>query len=213
MKLLIASRNHHKIREIRAIFNVPTVDMVGLEEFPDMPAVDEDGQTFHANAVKKAVTIALAARVWTLADDSGLEVDDLGGGPGVHSARYAGEPVNHAANNAKLLAALAGQVVRTARFQCVVALASADGKAQIVEGTCAGRIIHEDRGAQGFGYDPLFVPNGYDQTFAEMEPSLKNQLSHRARALRQACELWGGMLSQSASSWPSCRQPRPSRAE
>ncbi|MBU4200326.1 MAG: RdgB/HAM1 family non-canonical purine NTP pyrophosphatase [Verrucomicrobia bacterium] len=212
MKLLIASRNRHKIEEIRAILNLPAVDLADIEAFPNLPEVVEDGHTFQSNAVKKAVTLALMARVWTLADDSGLEVDALTGAPGVQSARYAGEPVNYEANNVKLLEALRDHEVRTARFRCVVALASADGRAQIVDGTCAGKIIHECRGTGGFGYDPLFVPDGYDQTFAEMDPSLKNQLSHRARALKQARELWGELLASAAPSWPSFRKPRPPRA-
>ena len=213
MKLLIASRNRHKIEEIRAILNLPAVDLVDIEAFSNLPEVVEDGQTFQANAVKKAVMLALSARVWTLADDSGLEVDALGGDPGVYSARYAGESVNYAANNAKLLQAMADQPVRTARFRCVIALASADGRAQIAEGVCEGQIIHAERGNQGFGYDPLFVPSGYDQTFAEMDAALKNQLSHRARALKQARERWGEILLQSVPSWPSRRKPRPPCAQ
>jgi XTP/dITP diphosphohydrolase len=208
MKLLIASRNRHKLEEIRAIFRLPAVELVGVDDFPGLPEVIEDGQSFQANAVKKAMLTALAAKTWALADDSGLEVDALDGAPGVHSARYAGEPVNYAANNEKLLKALAGQTKRAARFRCVVALASADGRAQIVEGACEGKIIHECRGQHGFGYDPLFVPDGYEQTLAEMEPSLKNQLSHRARALQRARELWGLMLGQAEPAWPSRRIPR-----
>lgn len=203
MKLLIASRNRHKIEEIRAIFQLPSVSLVGLDDFPGLPEVVEDGTTFHANAVKKAVLLAMAARRWTLADDSGLEVDALSGEPGVHSARYAGEPVNYAHNNEKLLRALAGQEQRAARFRCVVALAGPDGRAQIAEGSCEGQIGCECRGRQGFGYDPLFIPEGHDQTFAEMDAALKNRLSHRARALQSAMELWGEMLTQPAPAWPA----------
>ena len=211
MKILIASRNRHKLEEIRAIFRLPAVELVAADDFPGLPEVVEDGRTFPANAVKKAMLLALAARVWTLADDSGLEVDALEGAPGVHSARYAGEPVDYQANNAKLLAAMREQVVRTARFRCVVALADASGRAQIAEGTCEGRIIHEARGTQGFGYDPLFVPDGYELTFAEMDAELKNKLSHRARALKRAREIWGGMLTQALPAWPACRTPRAAR--
>ncbi len=209
MKLLIASRNRHKIEEIRAIFRLPFVDLVGLEDFPDLPEVVEDGLTFHANAVKKAVSLAMMAQVWTLADDSGLEVDVLAGEPGVYSARYAGEPVNYTANNDKLLRALTGREQRVARFRCVMALADSDGRAQITEGVCEGRIIEECRGHQGFGYDPLFIPDGHEQTFAEMDAELKNGLSHRARALTRARELWGEMLMQAVPAWPSRRMPRP----
>ncbi len=213
MRLLIASRNPHKLGEIRAIFSLPAVELVEPAAFPGLPEVVEDGRTFPANAVKKAVFLALAARAWTLADDSGLEVDALDGAPGVCSARYAGEPADYQANNAKLLAALREQKVRTARFRCVVALADATGRAQIAEGTCEGRIIHEPRGTRGFGYDPLFVPDGYEQTFAEMDAELKNRLSHRARALQRAREIWGAMLTQSVPAWPACRVPRPCRRE
>lgn len=207
MKLLIASRNKHKLEEIRTIFDIPDMILVGANEIPSLPEVVEDGSSFHANAVKKAVTLAMCAHLWTLADDSGLEVDALGGAPGVHSARYAGEPVDYAANNAKLLKELAGVTLRAARFWCVVALASPAGRAQIVEGKCEGKIIHETRGQAGFGFDPLFVPAGYEQTFAEMSPSLKNQISHRGRALQQAKEKWHAILASGENDWPRIISP------
>ncbi len=206
MKLLIASRNSNKIAEIHAIFDLPTIELISLRDRPDWPEVVEDGRTFQANAVKKAVSLALAGRCWALADDSGLEVDALDGLPGVQSARYAGEPVNPTANNTKLLKALQGQQQRQARFQCVLALANAEGRAQIVEGTCSGRIIHECRGSGGFGYDPLFVPDGHTQTFAEMAAELKNQISHRARALCLARQQWGEMLSRASQVWLARRE-------
>lgn len=202
MKLLIASRNIHKIREIRAIFHLDSLEIIGADDLPDLPDVIEDGQTFQSNAIKKAVTLALSSKLWTLADDSGLEVDVLGGAPGVCSARYAGEHGNYAANNAKVLKELEGKTIRTARFCCVVALSSPSGRAQTVEGICRGRLIHEERGAHGFGYDPLFVPDDYSLTFSELVPSIKNQISHRARALKKAMELWGEMLILSVSDWP-----------
>lgn len=202
MKLLIASRNPHKVNEIRAIFNVPGLEILGAADRPDWPDVQEDGATFQANAVKKAISLALAARLWTLADDSGLEVAALNNAPGVRSARYAGEPADYAANNAKLLQALEGLTMRAAHFRCVVALSSPAGRAQIVEGLCEGDLITETRGAQGFGYDPLFVPRGYCQTFAEMDPELKNQISHRAKALQLALQYWGEILRQGCPDWP-----------
>ena len=202
MKLMIASRNSHKIEEIKAIFQLPSVEWLGLDSFPPVPDVVEDGKTFDANAVKKAVTLALQFRVWALADDSGLEVDALAGAPGVYSARYAGEQCDYAANNTKLLQALQGCSERSARFRCVVALAAPDGRAQLVEGICAGRITEEVLGQHGFGYDPVFIPQGYEQTFAEMEPALKNSISHRARALARARDAWGAMLSQADPVWP-----------
>lgn len=211
MKLLIASRNHHKLTEIRAIFNLPGLEVVGAHEIAGLPEVIEDGKTFQANAVKKAVSLALATRLWSLADDSGLEVEALNGEPGVQSARYAGEPVSYAANNAKLLRLLENQENRVARFICVVALASPSGRAQLVEGICQGRILCESRGEQGFGYDPLFVPDNYEQTFAQMDAALKNQISHRAMALKRAMQMWSELLGQSAADWPARRVPKQKR--
>jgi len=208
MKLLIASRNPHKLAEIRAIFHLPGLEIAGAHEIAGLPEVIEDGQTFHANAVKKAVSLALLTKLWTLADDSGLEVEALNGEPGVYSARYAGEPANYAANNAKLLHLLENQERRAARFICVVALSSPGGRAQIVEGICQGRILHESCGEQGFGYDPLFVPDSYEQTFAQMDAALKNQISHRARALKLALQTWSELLGQSAADWPPRRPKR-----
>lgn len=203
MKLLIASRNPDKIAEIADVLKMPALELTWLTAGDGLPEVEEDGDTFQVNAIKKAVTIALAARLWTLADDSGLEVDALGGVPGVRSARYAGRQGDYAANNARLLRELAGIENRSARFRCVIALASPSGRAQIVEGVCEGRILEQERGSGGFGYDPLFVPNGYDRTFAEMDSAVKNSISHRARALCRAREAWGAVLSGSRPDWPA----------
>jgi len=208
MKLLIASRNPHKLAEIRAIFNLPGMEIIGAHEIEDLPEIIEDGRTFQANAVKKAVSLAMLTKLWTLADDSGLEVDALNGEPGVYSARYAGEPSNYAANNAKLLSLLENQEHRTARFICVVALSSPSGRAQIVEGICQGRILRESHGEQGFGYDPLFVPDNYEQTFAQMDAALKNRISHRATALKRAMQTWSELLAQPAADWPAQRTKR-----
>ena len=194
MKLLIATGNLHKLREIREILAVSSLDLAGLEDFPLLPEVVEDGDTFQANARKKAVTLALATGLWTLGDDSGLEVDALGGEPGVRSARYAGEPVDYAANNTKLLRALARVSNRKARFRCVMALSDPRGRSEVVEGTCEGHIIQECRGLAGFGYDPLFVPDGHEQTFAEMDGELKNRISHRSMALSRAAEAWSAVF-------------------
>lgn len=201
MKLLIATRNSHKLREIKDILAIPSLELVSLDDFPDTPEVVEDASTFAKNAVKKAVTVAIFTRMWTMADDSGLEVDALNGAPGVRSARYAGEPVSYPANNAKLLKELANAQNRKARFRCVIALASPSGRCQIVDGACEGRIIETSRGMNGFGYDPLFVPDGYEQTFAEMDNETKNRISHRALALAHAREKWGEWLSGDAPPW------------
>jgi len=196
MRLLIATRNAHKLREIREIFCAPGLELLGADEAGSLPDVVEDRDTFEANAVKKAAVLAGASGMFTLADDSGLEVACLGGRPGVYSARYAGEPVDYAANNRKLLEEMQGAEDRSARFRCVVALAEPGGPAETVAGVCPGRICEALRGAEGFGYDPLFVPEGYDQTFAEMPASLKNRISHRAAALRAAAAKWDGRLAE-----------------
>src|ERR1035437_8342293 len=205
MKLLIASRNPHKLAEIRAIFNLPGMEIVGAHEIEGLPEVIEDGRTFQANAVKKAVSLAMLTKLWTLADDSGLEVDALDGDPGVYAARFAGDSANYVANKVKLLSRLEQQAHRVARFICVVALSSPSGRAQIVEGICQGRILRESRGEQGFGYDPLFVPDTYEQTFAQMDAKLKNQISHRAVALKRAMQTWSELLGQSSADWPAHR--------
>lgn len=190
MRLLVATRNLHKLREIREILYVPGLEVVDLSAFPDAPDVVEDGATFEANAAKKAVTLCRATGLWALADDSGLEVDALGGQPGVYSARFAGEPVDYAANNTKLLRCLAGVTDRRARFRCAIALARPGAAVETVEAACEGAIISELRGANGFGYDPLFVPAGYRETFAEMASETKNRISHRGRALALARARW-----------------------
>jgi len=218
--LLIATRNPHKVEEIRAILG-EQFRFLTLQSFPDAPEVLEDMPTFSGNATKKAVQLAkwLAGtpnqerqmgqgRLFVLADDSGLEVDALGGAPGVHSARFAaldtGAPGNSptAENNAKLLRLLqsAPPSKRTARFHCAVALATvpqsqpestspvcyadeSELSTELFDGVCEGHIVSEPRGNGGFGYDPLFVPTGYEQTFGELPEAVKNQLSHRAKAL------------------------------
>ena len=207
MNLLVASRNKHKLEEIRAIFNLPELVLVGAGEMPGLPEVVEDGSSFQVNAIKKAVTLAMRAHMWAIADDSGLEVDALGGAPGIHSARYAGEPVDYAANNAKLLNEMEGITLRSARFRCVVALSSPSGRAQIVEAKCEGKIITELRGKEGFGFDPLFVPDGYEETFAEMKADLKNSISHRAEAFRLARDNWGFILAKDEADWPRVLTP------
>lgn len=194
MKLVIATRNIHKLEEIRAIFDFKSLEVLSAFDFPHIPDVIEDGDTLEANAEKKAVEIAQATGCWALADDSGLEVAALGGAPGVYSARYAGECCNYADNNDKLLRELAGQPDRTAQFRTVVALSDPDGGVQTVVGECPGVIIEELRGTNGFGYDPLFVPDGYSETFAELDADVKNRISHRARALHRAHKAWAGII-------------------
>ncbi len=199
MNVLVATRNAHKLEEIRQIFALPGLQLLAADEVPGLPEdVVEDAETFEGNALKKARELCAASGLWTLADDSGLEVRALGNAPGVYSARYAGEPCSHPANNAKLLRELAGVTDRRARFRCAIALCAPDGREWTVDGRCTGEILHESRGSNGFGYDPLFVPDGYVQTFAELDSATKNAISHRGAALRRAAEVWRELLTAPA---------------
>jgi XTP/dITP diphosphohydrolase len=204
--LFIATRNRHKVGEIRALLG-GQFHFLTLNDFPPAPKVVEDAETFAGNATKKAGELArwlatvprLTAHdspVHVLADDSGLEVDALNGAPGVHSARFAApdktENSSDADNNAKLLRLLEPVPAekRTARFRCVIALVevhppSAVHPPRLADGVCGGKIIFAPRGQNGFGYDPLFVPDGFTLTFAELGEAIKNTLSHRAKALQQ----------------------------
>lgn len=187
MKLVVATSNSHKVREIREILNPLGIEVVSAAEAGGMPDVVEDGATFEENAVKKAQAGARAFHCPVMADDSGLEVFALDGAPGVHSARYAGEGGNDGRNLAKLLRNLDGADDRRARFVCVIAVAEADGTIRgCVRGEVYGRIAEAPRGDGGFGYDPGFIPDGYDRTFGELPAEVKNGLSHRARALQAA---------------------------
>ncbi|MGI6549780.1 MAG: XTP/dITP diphosphatase [Syntrophomonadales bacterium] len=187
-RLVIASRNEKKKRELLQIIEGLELDVVTLNEYPNAPEVEEDGLTFRENAIKKAREIAQFTGCVTLADDSGLEVDALGGRPGVYSARFAGEPSNDERNNQKLLEMLQGVPApeRGARFRCVIAIAFPDGRIETAEGTCEGQIGFTPGGLGGFGYDPLFIPDGFNQTFAELSPEVKNRISHRGKALQEA---------------------------
>lgn len=191
-RLVCATRNPGKLRELRALLaGIEDLALVGLDELPSAPVVVEDGDTFEANAVRKAIEIARATGMMALADDSGLEVDSLGGGPGTRSARFAGEGASDADNNAKLVAALRGvpEHARTARYRVVLAFADPMGTlgAQVhtEEGACAGRIRLDPAGSGGFGYDPHFVPDGFDRTMAELSADEKNRISHRGEAARR----------------------------
>ncbi len=196
MKLLIATRNRHKLDEIRQIFKLDNLELVAADDVEGLPEdVVEDADTFEGNALKKARTLSLASGLWTMADDSGLEVDALDMAPGVYSARYAGEECDYAANNAKLLRELEGVENRSARFRCVIALCAPDGQEWTVSGVCEGSIGYVPRGVNGFGYDPLFIPKGYNQSFAELESMVKNGMSHRGNALAKAAEQWINMFS------------------
>ncbi len=204
MDLMVASRNPGKLKEVESFFCDRGIGDLTLRMLPDeFPEIEEDAATFAGNAIKKAVVAAITTRRWCLADDSGLEVDALDGAPGVRSARYAGASRDDEANNRKLLRELSDCQRRTARFRCVLALSAPSGKAQIVEGECAGYIAVAPCGDQGFGYDPLFIPEGYDRTMAELGYPVKNRISHRAGALRQAVERWRSILKLQPPDWPA----------
>ncbi len=193
MRLLLASRNAKKRAELELVLRALAVQIVTPDEVGGIPPVDEDQPTFALNAAKKAASAAGAAGMWALADDSGLEVDALGGAPGVRSARYAGEPADDARNNARLLRALEGVGAerRGARFVCALALARPDGSIALeVGGQVRGRILEAPRGAAGFGYDPLFLLDeaalpSSGRAFAELTGVEKSAVSHRGRALRE----------------------------
>jgi len=182
-KIILATRNPGKVREIEAILHGLNIKLISLAKVPDMPEVVEDGATLEENALKKAAQIFEASSIPALADDSGLEVFALDMQPGVYSARYAGENVSYDQNNKKLLTVLKGvpTIQRSARFRCVAAFVDASTQ-KTTEGICRGSIIHELRGTGGFGYDPLLAPEGFTQTFAELPASIKNSMSHRAQA-------------------------------
>jgi len=192
MELLLASTNAHKLDELSTMLAPMGVRVLTPDDAGGLPHVEEDGETFQANARKKAISAARASGNWALADDSGLEVDALDDDPGVFSARYAGEGSTDAENNAKLLAKLAKvpDSERQARFVCALCLARPDGTpAAELEGVAHGEILHAPRGTGGFGYDPLFVfvEPGFPATgkaFAELSPTEKSEVSHRGRALR-----------------------------
>ena len=187
MKLLVATGNPGKLKEIRRLLEDSPIDVVGLDAYPDLPEVVEDGDTFEANARKKALEMAAATGCLTLADDSGLVVDFLDGAPGVISARYAGEDGDDEANNRKLM--LQMQDVpddkRQAAFHCVMALAEPDGRCRTFDGIITGLLLREPRGEGGFGYDPYFLVPEYGKTTAELPLDIKNRISHRGNALRK----------------------------
>jgi len=184
-RILIATGNPGKLREIQAVFADVPVAWCTLGDLPAMPEAVEDGATFEANADKKALHYASLSALWTLADDSGLVVDALGGAPGVRSARYSPSG-RDPDNNRKLVAELAGvpQAQRTARFVCCVALARPGAVLARARGTFEGQVIDTPRGANGFGYDPHFWLPELERTSAELEPTHKNRISHRGNALR-----------------------------
>ncbi|MBN1871275.1 MAG: XTP/dITP diphosphatase [Candidatus Omnitrophica bacterium] len=186
--IVIATRNAGKVKEINAILRGMNATVYSLRDFGDTPEIVEDGKTFEENASKKARIISQCTNKLTIADDSGLEVDFLGGRPGVRSSRFAGEDGDYLKNNKLLLRLMDGvpNYKRGARFVCVISIAQKGKILEVVRGTCTGRIALKMRGKTGFGYDPLFIDPKTNKTFAELGPRAKNRISHRYRALKKA---------------------------
>jgi XTP/dITP diphosphohydrolase len=200
MKIVVATTNKNKLRELKELLKGLDVQILSLMDFPDCPPVVEDGESFAENALKKAQTICAHTGLLTIADDSGLEVDCLEGRPGIFSARYAGEGADDRKNHEKLLQEMKGiaPANRDALFRCVLAIAAPSGQKRIVEGEYRGVIITEPRGENGFGYDPVFLDTTSGLTFAEMTPEQKNQISHRARALHELVKILPDFLNASS---------------
>jgi len=188
LKLVVATRNKDKLREIKEILKGLDLEISSLLDYPVSPRIVENGKTFKENAAKKAMAVSRFTKALTMGEDSGLCVEALHGRPGVYSSRFAGNSKDDAKNNRKLLKLLsdlpAGK--RKAYYFCAVALADKDGLVKITEGRCSGRIGLEMKGHSGFGYDPLFVIPGYKKTFAELGEKIKHKMSHRYRALEKA---------------------------
>lgn len=197
MKIVIATTNQNKLRELKELLRDLPVEVLSLRDFPACPAVEEDGKSFAENALKKARAICAHTGMVTIADDSGLEVDCVSGRPGIYSARYAGDGADDRENYKKLLREMQGvkPEERGARFCCVLAIVSPAGTEKVVAGEYRGVIITEPRGGNGFGYDPVFLDTASGLTFAEMEPAQKNKISHRSRALHELLQILPDILS------------------
>jgi XTP/dITP diphosphohydrolase len=193
--LVLASRNAGKTREIRELLRDFSIEIKNLDDFGSIPPIEEDGITFDDNAYKKAALTAKVLGVPALADDSGLEVDALGGRPGVHSARYAGSNATDKENNAKLSREMKGKTDRAATFVCVISIAVPSGVALTYEGRCEGLIAEAPAGDNGFGYDPLFYYPPLNKTFAQLSSEEKNEISHRGRALLELKEEFDKVLT------------------
>ncbi len=186
-QLVVATHNRDKVREISALLSGLGVEVLTLDSYPQIGPIVEDADTLEGNALLKAAAVGRATGLPSLGDDTGLEVHSLYGEPGVYSSRYSGEHATYADNVAKLLVSMKAFPPRRrgARFRCVLAFAAPGRSPQTVEGVCRGTILEKPRGTGGFGYDPVFLPAGYEKTLAEMDLSLKNSISHRGRAMRE----------------------------
>ncbi len=198
MKIVLATRNMGKIKEIKDILTNLDLEILTLNEFPEIPPPVEDGKDFEENALKKAKFVANYLNMPALADDSGIEVEALNKRPGILSARYAGEDATDEENNGKLLKELEGIPFekRRASYRCVIALVLPSGREEIIEGSCYGFIALEPKGSEGFGYDPLFYVPEYGKTMAELPLEIKNRISHRGRAMAKLKEKLVEILSR-----------------
>ena len=204
-RLVLATRNPGKVREIAAIYDHLGIAWQSLGDFPEIGELAEAGLTYAENAAAKARTVSVASRLPALADDSGVEIDALDGAPGIHSARFLGRRATDAERNIRILSLLEDvpDGRRTARYRAAVAVALPAGSVRVFEGTCEGRIARTPRGNMGFGYDPIFVPEGEGRTMAELPADLKNRISHRARALQAAAPYVAEVLRRGGKDRPT----------
>lgn len=186
-KIVLASKNPHKFKEVQQILQPLGIEVLSARDFSHLEDVEEDADTLEGNALKKARYVAKETDLPALSDDTGLEVDALNGAPGVYSARYAGENASYEDNVGKLLDEMEGVSDRAAKFRTVMAMVS-DKSEYTFEGVCEGIITTKPKGDKGFGYDPVFQPEGYNQTFAELDSSIKNEISHRGKAVQKFIE-------------------------
>ncbi len=202
--VVLATRNRGKVRELQALLADLPVRACTLDEFPDVPVIPETGETFEANAREKADLVARLTGRITVADDSGLEIDVLGGAPGVRSATFLGPTATDEDRNLWVLGKLRGmpEGLRTARYRAVLAVASPDGSIRTFEGICDGRIADAPRGHDGFGYDPIFLVPAYGRTMAELPPDIKNRISHRGKAVDAARAYMAALVRGAAEDPP-----------
>ncbi len=195
-KIVLASRNNHKLKELKYFLQGLPLEVLSVDDYPDIPHLIEDGATFRENALRKAHQVHERTNELSLADDSGLEVFFLNGRPGVYSARYAGAITNDDANNLKLLSEMKGVAPRrrTAQFKAVLALVD-KGIERTTEGICPGVLAEAPRGTNGFGYDPIFIPDGFNRTYAELTAEEKNRISHRSRAFEKMREVLSSLFT------------------
>lgn len=199
MQIVLATRNQGKIRELARIFahELPEVELLGTDNFPELADVDETEDSFEGNALLKAVAVSRFTKLPAIADDSGLAVDHLKGAPGIYSARYSGVHGDDEANLQKVLREMEGIANRRAQFVCAAAFVAPNGYQKVIRAEMVGELISQPRGANGFGYDPIFVPEGFAQTTGEMAPDLKDSISHRGKAMRELAQI----ISSERASW------------